>query len=576
MSRQSVISSSSSRSGASRSAFVFYVEIRKGSTPKPINARAGDTVYEACHRDLNVDWNKRCLSYWPPGHEVALSTMAESYDSPVAPGQAATPTFKLVARKSSSPLFEPPKLTESALDSSREEDDNEEDHSMGDAEVPEEDQDGASFAPTAGSSASPTPAATARPGTGSSSAAGGYHQHFHQDSSHVGAHAISNSAGAIGGQGTHAQGVNTGTVSGAGVFHAFTATGGGAAAAGRSVSQAAAAQPRLAALADDDDHSQSMAFDTDGSIHKLVQNQKVLYEAQISDFDTSLYARSFFANGLARMRSVVLLRRVPGLKTKEMPVEKMTEDAVRNVTKFKKGTAFLISDRLLMTNWHVIPNKAMASHRKTKVLFDYNDNDDDDDDEQGDGDKVKTGTVNPEFFWSDEELDVAIIGFRFPEDEYQANGTLKDPLARIPIILQSSSPHDQLQSDPRLCILGHPAGHPKKISIHGCRVQAQNPQEAYLVYTNDTKACSSGSPVFDCKWNLIGQHHSAVRSPTTIGNKKSYAYNQGTYSFIIYAKLVEVYKHWDTIGMTPEMRSLLRSCLILDQGRSNEICAALA
>jgi hypothetical protein len=470
-------------------------------------------------------------------------------------------------------MFTPPTLTESALNSSREEGNGEDDDMKDDEEEH-----------AAGRSTSSTRAAAAAPESRASSAAaaahGGYHHHIHQDSSHVGAHAISHSAGAIGGQGTHAQGVNTGNISGAGGFHAFTATGSIAAAAGSSVSHAAAVPPRarLAPLADEDDESQSMAFDTDGSIHKLVQSQKVSYEAQISDFDTSLYARSFFANGLARMKSVVLLRGVPGLKTKEVSVEKMTEDIVKKVTTFKKGTAFLISDRLLMTNWHVIPNKAMASHKKTKVLFDYNKDDDDDDDEddgQGDGNKVKVGTLDSQFFWSDKELDVAIIGFRFPADEYQADGSLQDPTARIPIILQSSSPHDQLQNDPRLCILGHPAGHPKKISIHGCRVQAQNPKEAYFVYTNDTKACSSGSPVFNCGWVLIGQHHSAVRAPTSIGTKKGYMYNQGTYSFMIYAKLVDVYMHWESTGMTQEMRSLLKDCLELDGERSSEVRAAL-
>jgi V8-like Glu-specific endopeptidase len=67
------------------------------------------------------------------------------------------------------------------------------------------------------------------------------------------------------------------------------------------------------------------------------------------------------------------------------------------------------------------------------------------------------------------------------------------------------------QVDDRVYIIQHPEGQPKKIAFQHNLIRAVEPE--LLQYWTDTEVGSSGSPVFDDSWNLVGLHHFAVPAP---------------------------------------------------------------
>jgi V8-like Glu-specific endopeptidase len=65
-------------------------------------------------------------------------------------------------------------------------------------------------------------------------------------------------------------------------------------------------------------------------------------------------------------------------------------------------------------------------------------------------------------------------------------------------------------------IIQHPMGGPKMVSIEPRLVVFAG--EGRLQYLTDTQPGSSGSPVFDLEWNLVGLHHSGGWIPEPGGD----------------------------------------------------------
>ncbi len=100
-----------------------------------------------------------------------------------------------------------------------------------------------------------------------------------------------------------------------------------------------------------------------------------------------------------------------------------------------------------------------------------------------------------EVIWSSRphELDVSILRLEGPVYEgrirpYPAKRDLADPDTR-----------------PRLYIAGHPGGGKLQISIHDNHLIEFDDRK--ILYRTPTNPGSSGSPVFDEDWNLVGLHH---------------------------------------------------------------------
>jgi V8-like Glu-specific endopeptidase len=136
-----------------------------------------------------------------------------------------------------------------------------------------------------------------------------------------------------------------------------------------------------------------------------------------------------------------------------------------------------------MTNNHVIESQEVAE--KSNFSFNYQ--------LDMDGKECPTkiiGAFPDGAFYTNEELDLTVV-------------TLKDVTNfGNPLILKSKL----VQRDDRVAIIQHPGGHLKKISIQNNFVAYADKQ--VLQYTTSTEPGSSGSPVFDDDFHVVGIHHS--------------------------------------------------------------------
>lgn len=182
---------------------------------------------------------------------------------------------------------------------------------------------------------------------------------------------------------------------------------------------------------------------------------------------------SFLAKGLDKARSVCRLRTLfPGEGS---------------------GTAFRIGPHHLLTNYHVLFN-AKDGDRKVvaaQAWFGY---------EADAAGKVRKHLDLPcdvDSIVGEKDEDWAVIrtSTAIPE-RYPA---LSLAGARVP------------QVDDRVYIIQHPQGLPKKIAFQHNLVRSVDSD--VLQYWTDTDIGSSGSPVFDENWDLVGLHHFSVPAP---------------------------------------------------------------
>jgi V8-like Glu-specific endopeptidase len=149
------------------------------------------------------------------------------------------------------------------------------------------------------------------------------------------------------------------------------------------------------------------------------------------------------------------------------------------------GTGFMVSPGLLMTNHHVLPSLEVA--RKARVFFDY------EDDEQGRQLSPQLFLAQPDrYFLNNELLDVAIVAV--DGDPGRRWGTI--PLRHRPSAIGPGA---------RVNLIQHPRGGSKQIVMHGNEVVAVS--DAAIHYLADTEGGSSGSPVFNDRWELVALHH---------------------------------------------------------------------
>ncbi len=156
------------------------------------------------------------------------------------------------------------------------------------------------------------------------------------------------------------------------------------------------------------------------------------------------------------------------------------------------GTAFLVAPGVLLTNHHVAfdPDSAAAQEEQVVVWFNHQ--------EPAPGAHAielleRTGIARPAE--ANREHDWALI-------------RLAQPVA-LPVIALRPPPRP-LEVDDRVCIIQHPEGGPKKISVHKNRVCDVNAGAGLVQYLTDTLGGSSGSPVFDARWDLVALHHAAT------------------------------------------------------------------
>lgn len=149
-----------------------------------------------------------------------------------------------------------------------------------------------------------------------------------------------------------------------------------------------------------------------------------------------------------------------------------------------KATAFLIRKDLIITNWHVFRRVDWAANKT--VIFGY---------ENGENGRALPGVeyqLAPDtFFYSCEELDFAVV--HIVGDPGLVYGMVD--ISKPGVVSEGIS----------INIIQHPGAELKKIAIRDNELKYHD--DKILQYWTDTEHGSSGSPVYDDRWEIIGLHY---------------------------------------------------------------------
>ncbi|MGW6426340.1 trypsin-like serine peptidase [Nocardia sp. NPDC055053] len=169
------------------------------------------------------------------------------------------------------------------------------------------------------------------------------------------------------------------------------------------------------------------------------------------------------------------------------------------------ATGFLVSDELLLTNWHVFPTLESAQDPRVRVVFRFEEN------EAGQIRSSVSLTLDPDRFFvtGDRELDFALVAV-----SALPNG--KAAASRFGRIRLNPAIGKILQGQP-LNIVQHPGGNPRKLAFRQNLLLKVDPTR--LIYQTDTMPGSSGSPVFNDEWELVGLHYRAEQAQDSQGRQ---------------------------------------------------------
>ncbi len=167
------------------------------------------------------------------------------------------------------------------------------------------------------------------------------------------------------------------------------------------------------------------------------------------------------------------------------------------------GTGFLIGPNLLMTNNHVLAARPVVDD----ALFQFNYQ------KSVAGDLGPVDTYRAEsggVFATNADLDYTVV---------ELDGRPGDTWGVIPF-----KPRRRVRSNDRVNIIQHPNGQPKQISFRNNFVEYVD--DKVIQYVTHTEPGSSGSPVFNDRWQLVALHHAGGNIPEPTTQRKYYR-NEG-------------------------------------------------
>jgi endonuclease G len=174
-------------------------------------------------------------------------------------------------------------------------------------------------------------------------------------------------------------------------------------------------------------------------------------------------------------------------------------------TPFGPATGFLISDRLMLTNHHVLPDRdvAEASH----ALFEY-----------AEDDNGAIPAVRAEFDPSRCFLTGSADEGGAPDFTVVALAPLPGGdlpglrFGRVPLV----GAVGKVMVGHPVNIVQHPGGRSRHVALRDNRLLSVADARR-LIYKTDTEPGSSGSPVFNDRWQLIGLHYTSVEARDAAG-----------------------------------------------------------
>ncbi|ROO86059.1 endonuclease G [Actinocorallia herbida] len=154
------------------------------------------------------------------------------------------------------------------------------------------------------------------------------------------------------------------------------------------------------------------------------------------------------------------------------------------------GTGSLVSQTLLLTNHHVLPDAETA--RISMVEFNYQDGID------GKPLASRGFDLDPDrLFIADEERDFALVAVKAAPAELADFGFNRLIEAEGKVIIGEF-----------VTIVQHPRGEKKQVVLRENRLV--DVPDKFLHYVADTEPGSSGSPVFNDQWEVVALHHASV------------------------------------------------------------------
>jgi hypothetical protein len=160
------------------------------------------------------------------------------------------------------------------------------------------------------------------------------------------------------------------------------------------------------------------------------------------------------------------------------------------------GTVFLIASGIVMTNWHVFRRTDWAQGRN--VAFDV---------ELGDDGLPMVPVRHPLrpdlLFYSNEKLDFCVVAVDGEPGASRGFVNLRNFAG--------------VKSDSRANIIQHPAGGLKQIAVRENGIKHFD--DEVIQYWTDTEHGSSGSPVFDDNWEIVGLHYQHDSAPDAFGKE---------------------------------------------------------
>lgn len=170
-----------------------------------------------------------------------------------------------------------------------------------------------------------------------------------------------------------------------------------------------------------------------------------------------------------------------------------------------QGTAFLISDWLALTNHHVLESADAAAEAALEFDYEF--------DQQGRERRARRIEFDPGRlflnFRRDGELDYAVVAVAAGRDG-AAPGKAR---GHLPLIAQRG----KAQNGEPLNLIHHPAGARKRITVRDSRLLGVD--DFTLHYSGDTLGGSSGAPVFNDQWEVVGLHFGGKAKRNANGQK---------------------------------------------------------
>ncbi len=260
----------------------------------------------------------------------------------------------------------------------------------------------------------------------------------------------------------------------------------------------------------------------------------------LSNGEVAAAALSRAMAGGTAVRPVVVFERILGIASELQSVNFLArgERAARSVARISIlqderlagfGTGFLVGERLLLTNNHVLPDAAAAAGSFAEFDLEL--------DRDGVTKQVDHYDLDPDaVFFTDPDLDFTLVG------------VTAGPDGRRPGAVHGW--HRLIANQGKIVIgepvnvVGHPNGRPKEVAVRDNSLLNQLPE--FLHYRTDTEPGNSGSPVFNDQWEVVALHHAGVPGP----DGQSWIANEG-------ARVSVLLRHLAGVRLPAAQRSVL-------------------